>query len=643
MKNSKKCRNPISKYKLLSSLMENVPDVIYFKDRKGKLLMVNHAHAKGLGLRPEEVVGKTDYDFFPRKRAEMMAKDDEHVMRTGKAIIDKIERATRADGVDNYVSTTKIPRYDGKGEVIGLVGITRDITHRMQIEGLKEEKRKIEKRLEEMDDLNKIRSEFVSIVSHELRTPLAIIKEAVMLIYDGLAGNVTEKQAELLVKAKDNIERIRRIIEDLLDISRIERGRLELHYSLVNLNDLLRDSSEFFRNMALQKKIDLKYDVPCEQINVFVDAERTCQIISNLINNAVKFTEQNGSIKVEAKVMDTDVRVGVIDTGIGIPKRDLPKLFNKYVQVSKIHNTEKKGIGLGLAIAKELAEKHGGRIWAESKAGSGSKFYFTLPKFYTSSVLDKNIRDKINGLLEKNTAVYLINVSIINFVEFQNKMNLVPKKMLDGIKVIIDTVFREFLETEGEKPQIVFQDYKSGVFSIIFPEATEEKAALFCEIFKNRINSYFSMGETENIFVNIGIASYPSEDGVLTTQKLLANLYVKRIFIGPELRRYKRISYKADIEAVSQKEGAESLQTIDLSEGGICFAGKRRLKKGAQITVKLNLPKKNPFCFNGRVAWIKKIDSHGQLECNYKTGVEFVNLKKEEKRNLAGLIKSISV
>ena len=112
------------KYRLLSDLMKYIPDVIYFKDKAGRLIMVNDAHAKGLGLTPEKVVGKTDFDIFGKDRAALMAKDDEYVISKGKAIIDKIERSTRADGVDNYVSTTKIPRYDEQGRIAGLIGIT---------------------------------------------------------------------------------------------------------------------------------------------------------------------------------------------------------------------------------------------------------------------------------------------------------------------------------------------------------------------------------------------------------------------------------------------------------------------------------------------------------------------------------------
>ncbi len=369
------------KYKLLSDFMNYITDVIYFKDKKGRLIMVNQAHARGLGLKPEEVVGKTDFDIFPKKRAEIMAKDDMYVLKTGKPIIDKIERATRPDGVDNYVTTTKIPRYDKEGKIIGLMGITRDITHRMQLERLREEKERIAKKLEGLEEVNRMKTEFISVVSHELRTPLAIIKEAVMLISDEIPGAINDKQKKLLIKAEDNIERLKDVVEELLDTSRIESDRLKLHYSRVNLNDLVQNSSDFFKKMAHDKSLALDYRPPKEQINISIDAARIKQVLSILINNAIKFTEENGRIKIELKVLETKIRIGVMDTGIGIAKQDLPKLFNRFVHVSKIPGRVRKGVGLGLFIAKGLIEKHGGEIWAESELGVGSKFYFTLPHF----------------------------------------------------------------------------------------------------------------------------------------------------------------------------------------------------------------------------------------------------------------------
>lgn len=623
------------KYQLLTDLMNQVPDVIYFKDTKGRLIMVNKAHAKGLGLSPEQVAGKTDFDIFPKKRAEKMFKDDQSVLRTGKPIIDKIERATRADGVDNYVSTTKIPRYDQNGKIIGLIGITRDITSRMQFEHIKEENTKIEQKLAALEASNKVKSEFVSIVSHELRTPLAIIKEAVSLLYDEAAGALNEKQKKLLSSAQQNTERLRRIIEDLLDISRIEKGTLKLHYSLVNLNNLIRDSAEFFKKQAAQKNIELKYNLPDEEINIFIDAEKIIQVVSNLINNALKFTEEGGRINVEVKSLENKIRVGVSDSGIGIAKEDVAKLFNRFVQVSKIPGAERKGLGLGLSIAKELIRKHAGEIWCESKLGVGTKFYFTLPGFFTMQALARDIQDKINAFLRKDITVYLINLSIINLREFKARIKAASKEVFDNIGSTIKRIIEAMPAQEG-KPQLLLRDEKNGIFSVLYPEATEHKAAKLCAVIKAEIEKYFAAGRIRDVFINVGIISYPlKEKG--------ANLYIKKIHIGPELRRFKRIDYNADIELALAGGKTEACRGIDISKGGVCFLCAAMPKTDSAVRVKLPIPGTEKTAnFQGRVAWLKLQDEEANSgNFKYKVGVEFAKMGKSEKRQLTELIQSI--
>lgn len=633
------------KYKLLTDMMNHVPDVIYFKDRKGRLILVNQAHAKGLGLKPQEVVGKTDFDIFPKERAQKMVKDDFYVMRTEKPIIDKVERATRTDGVDNYVTTTKIPRYDGKGRIVGLIGITRDITHRMQFERLREEKMEVEKKLQALQEMNKMKSEFVSVVSHELRTPLAIIKEALMLIFDGLAGPINVKQKELLEKARENIGRLGNIIEELLDISRIESGRLKLYYSLVSLNDLVKDSAEFFKKLAQDKDISLDYTLPRSEVNLFIDAPRIIQVLTNLINNAIKFTEQGGKIKVEVKVFETKVRIGVIDTGIGIAKQDLAKLFNKFVQVSKIAGTEKKGVGLGLSIVKKLVQRHGGELWAESNLGVGSKFYFTLPQFYTVDTLEKQIREKINNLLIKDISLYLVNLLIVNFKEFKKRIKISSKSLFADLSLIIDGTFKEFSgRAHKEKPQIALEDIRHGEYSILFPEAKEAEAVRLSKLLQSRIKSYFTEQGEKDIFIDSGILPYPPETRLPRARHLPANIHIKKIYIGLEIRRFKRVYYKADIEVLLSENKAERGQTVDISKGGICFVSERLFATDAQMEIKLELPENKRLIFvRVRVAWIKNIEQLPKKSVDkYKVGLEFIKLKNKDKKILAKFIKSIS-
>ncbi len=634
----------LHKYKLLQDLMEHVPDVIYFKDKKGRLIMVNQAHAKGLGLKPEEVQGKTDFDIFPKERAKKMLEDDLYVMKTGKPIIDKVERATRADGIDNYVSTTKIPRYDEKGNIIGLIGITRDITKRMQLEYLRQEKTNIEKKLEALQELNKMQSEFVSVVSHELRTPLAIVKEAIMLLTDQIAGSINNQQKGILINARDNIECLKNIIDGLLDISKIESGRLKLHYSLVNLNDLLRESADFFKKLAQNKGINLEYLLLKEQVNIFIDAEKINQVISNLISNAIKFTEQSGKVKIEVKILEDEVRIGVIDTGIGIAKQDLPKLFNKFVQVSKVGDTEIKGLGLGLFISKDLIEKHHGKVWVESKLGIGSKFYFTLSRFYTTNVLDKQIRDRINNLLNTGISVYLINVLIVNFRKFKKKIKIGSIKLSEDLKATINVILKEFSDVSKGKPQIALADIQNGEYGILFPEANEKEANELCTLLKDKIHNYLRERKTEDAFINLAILSYSPEGQPKTSLGLLANLNIKKIYIGSEIRRFRRINYKVDIEILLTKDKTELSRTIDISKGGICFMSETPLNKDSQIDIKLKLStKKTPLYIKGRVAWIKSEEVTQKDSSNkYRVGLEFTNLKNKDKKIISQFLKSIS-
>lgn len=643
--NKLSCSDLEERHRLFSDLMDHVPDVIYFKDKKGRLIMVNEAHARGLGLKPEQVVGKTDFDIHPKERAEAMAKDDMHVLRTGKPIIDKIERATRPDGVDNYVSTTKIPRYDAKGNIIGLIGITRDITGRRQLEQLREEKEHMQKRLEATEEVSNAKSEFISIVSHELRTPLAVIKEAVMLLFAEMAGPINERQKEFLGKANENIRHLKSLIDELLDASRIEKGTLKLHYSLINLNDLLRDSSAFFKKLAQQKGVSLEYILPKEQVNIFLDAERVNRVVSNLVNNAIKFTEQNGIIKLELEILETKVRVSVKDTGVGIAKQDLPKLFKKFSQISKTLDTDRKGLGLGLSITKELVERHGGEIWAESRLGVGTKFYFTIPRFYTKRALDDATRKIINNLLEEGKRVHLINLLIVNFKEFKEKVGVNPKQLFKDMRLIIDEVLGRFNNLDSESSQILLEDYKAGEWSILFPEATETESRKLCELFRDYIKNYFIKNKIEGLFVNLGIVAFPAEEEISAErQKVPADITIKRLYIGLETRRFKRVSYSAIIEVIFPKDKTESCRTIDISEGGLCFISERKFKTDERVRIKLRfLKEKEQLEIKARVAWRKDIEDESKEGIGiYRIGLEFIGLKEKEQERLSRIINSIA-
>lgn len=633
------------KFRLLSDLMKHIPDVIYFKDRQGKLILVNDAHAKGLGLRPEQVAGKTDFDIFPKERAELMARDDRYVMRTGRPIIDKIERSTRSDGVDNYVSTTKIPRYDDNGRIVGLIGITRDITRRMQFEHLRKEKELIEKKLEAAEELSRVKSEFISVVSHELRTPLAIIKEAVLLLLDGILGGLSEKQREVLVRAKNNAARLGGIINELLDISRIESANLKLHYSLVNLNNLLKESSDFFKKIAQDKGVALSYCLPKEPVNIFLDSDRIHQVVSNLIGNAIKFTEEDGSVKVELKVLQDRVRVGVIDTGIGIAPSDIHKLFNKFTQVSGLTDKERKGLGLGLSIARELVARHAGEIWVESKLGQGSQFYFTLPRLQGSYALDTRIANEINSALAKGQTLYYVNLKIVNYNELKKKAGLKPKEFLSGLEIIIrKAISRNFPAQREKTARVMLVDGDYGECGFLLPMASQTRVERACREILCSISGILKKNKLKNIFTNLGVMAYPQEIliGALedrAKQRLSANLKMRKIYIGSQMRKASRLRYKADVQ-ISLGAGRQlSSQTIDISRAGLCFLCPEPLRTNADIEIMFRRPEKErPLSLMGRVAWRREVPG---IKKQYTIGVEFIRMSRDDERAVCGLASSL--
>jgi signal transduction histidine kinase len=242
--------------------------------------------------------------------------------------------------------------------------------------------------------LDRLKSEFVSNVSHELRTPLTAIRMAVDNLLDGVTGEVTLTLQRYLARIKSNTDRLVRLITDLLDLSRIEAGRVELHPTAISVGDIMQEVAEGLRPMAVQKGVELAVLPPASPGAVFADRDKLQQVLINLVENAVKFTSSGGRVSVTARqgsgAADQSVSGGltpephflefsVEDTGQGIPPEELDAIFDKFHQVRRDGQGKAQGTGLGLAIAKSLIELHGGRIRVESEMGRGSRFVFTVP------------------------------------------------------------------------------------------------------------------------------------------------------------------------------------------------------------------------------------------------------------------------
>lgn len=232
---------------------------------------------------------------------------------------------------------------------------------------------------ERLQELDRLKSAFVSIVSHELRTPMTSIKGYVENMLDGLTGALTERQSYYLNRVKYNAERLTRMLSELLDLSRIEAGQVELHLVSVSIPELVMDVVEGFQASAREKSLTIRQEHPAVLPMIQGDRDKLHQVLNNLIQNAIKFTPPRGEIRVESQMRDDGfVQICVADTGCGIPPHELDRVFDRFFR-GESAPSEARGAGLGLTITKNLVELHGGKIWVDSTPGQGSRFIFTLP------------------------------------------------------------------------------------------------------------------------------------------------------------------------------------------------------------------------------------------------------------------------
>lgn len=273
----------------------------------------------------------------------------------------------------------KDKRYEAPTIVVTGSVDSRTIVDTIRIKKAEDEDRRANKELRKID---KVKSDFLSMVSHELRTPLASIKEGVALVLDQTAGPVNDNQKKFLEIAKRNIDRLAHLINDLLDLSKIESGKMQLMKGSVDLNKLAEDAKFTFENLANNKTIRLELDLEENLPSAFADQDKTAEIFANLVSNAIKYTNEGGHARLKTTRYSEDpnyLLVTIEDDGVGIAENDLPNLFQKFHQLEDTNTRKVGGTGLGLAICKQITELQGGRIWVDSKLGEGSRFSFTLP------------------------------------------------------------------------------------------------------------------------------------------------------------------------------------------------------------------------------------------------------------------------
>ncbi len=242
---------------------------------------------------------------------------------------------------------------------------------------IKERTNELVKSLRAVETISKSKTDFVSSVSHELRTPLTSVKGFSSLLLDEKFGHLPQEAKDRLLKIDTNVNKLMDIVNMLLDISRIESGKTEVHITVHEIVKLITDVTDFLTPQAQAKGIKFAFDLP-KKLNVYMDRNLIERVFINLINNAIKFTGQGGQIKISCKPGPTQVTISIADTGCGISKENLEKLFQEFFTVPNPVNMGAKGTGLGLSLVKRIIETHKEKIWVESEVDKGSSFFFTL-------------------------------------------------------------------------------------------------------------------------------------------------------------------------------------------------------------------------------------------------------------------------
>jgi two-component system, sensor histidine kinase and response regulator len=398
---------------LLQSLMDYIPDTIYFKDIEGRFTRINKAQSEAMGIAsPEDAVGKTDFDFWAPEFATAAFQDEQKLLKSGIPLLGKEEKVERSGGWSRWMSASKVPIIDDDGKIIGLVGVSRDITEIHETkEKLKEQNVQLEKARAAAEAAMKERTAFVANMSHEIRTPMNGVIGMTNLMMQTDLNEEQKEYTDIILSSGDTLLHV---INDILDFSRIESGTVELEKQPFSLRVCMEECLDLHAATATQKGLELAYYIknPCPK-TVIGDKARLLQVLNNLTSNAIKFT-QTGEVILQVSAEELTpgsfiLEFKVKDTGIGIAADAQKKLFKPFSQVDSSISRKFGGTGLGLVISKLLVQLMNGKIGFVSKENVGTTFSFTakaegrdMKDFDDHSLLASQLAGKMVAIVDDN-------------------------------------------------------------------------------------------------------------------------------------------------------------------------------------------------------------------------------------------------
>jgi len=351
-------------------VVTEMADGVVVVDENGKVLMMNPAAEQIYGVKLGESIGKPLWEGVRDEQMITIAKD--LTVPSDRPIVKEVQIHGSAEAKRVLRSSTAAVQ-DPNGRIVGMVSVLSDVT--------------------KQKEFTRLQNEFMANVTHDLRAPVHAVKLAVAAILEGSAGQTTSEQQRMLGVAERNVDRLGRLIDDLLDFSKIESGKMEIHPQVVELEPLLREAAASMESWAKTRGITVAYVATANTPAVFVDSDRILQVINNLISNAIKFTPSGGRIELRTREAEEAGKKAVVveieDNGKGITEEDQKRIFQRFVQLKHSEKMDIRGTGLGLSICRAFVDLHKGRLWVQSPPPGkpqGSLFSFTLPAYDRSSM-----------------------------------------------------------------------------------------------------------------------------------------------------------------------------------------------------------------------------------------------------------------
>ena len=478
-----KCRN----------LFDLTSDMIQIFKADGALIELNPAWRQTLEYNDHDLANLSVYNILlpkDKKEAEAVFLA---VLRDGKprkfqaTLVSKSGRELNVDGTVSRLLCGERP--------FALSAVFHDVTRHKHYEQLKDE--------------------FISTVSHELRTPLTVVREGVSQIRDELMGAVPDNQKTMLDMVLQNSDRLGRIIDELLDVSKLEAGKVRLQRKLCDMTEVVSEVVGNFKVISKQRGLEMLTDFEASKIELYIDRDKIVQVLTNLINNALKFTD-TGHIKIHLSAREGFVECRIADTGKGISKEDLPRAFQKFRQFGREVGPGDRGTGLGLSICKKLVELHHGRVKIESVPTKGTVVTIHLPQYTHRDLFKDSIGEAMSRCVEEDSCLSIIIFDILDFDALERKLG--PKqaeRIVLGMETIINNALRRVAD-------VAIKDTKA--IMVLLPDTQKENAYVVMGRLSQILEDYLIREQkSPKVEVHSCVVCFPEEANTL--EEILDRIY----------------------------------------------------------------------------------------------------------------------